>query len=158
VDGQGYNIEECILNQDNMSVRLLETNGNKSSSKPTKHIGVRYFRVSNGDITPKHCPMGEMLAGHFTKPLQRALFRKFRAEIQGIPVYTNEEKLSWDREEKNDKNERIEKADPSPQTCVGLKRNRDPRPRDSRLRRMFLLSLQSNIGQDGSNESALEAE
>jgi hypothetical protein len=32
-----------------------------------------------------------MLADHFTKPLQGALFRKFRVEIQGIPVDLTED-------------------------------------------------------------------
>jgi hypothetical protein len=97
LEGQGHKIKECILNQDNMSAMLLETNGKQSSSKRTKHIRVCYFfikdRESNGDITLKHCPTGEMLADHFTNPLQGALFRKFRAEIQGIPVDTT--KKSW---------------------------------------------------------------
>jgi hypothetical protein len=101
LEGQGYNVEECILHQDNMSAMLLETNGKQSSSKRTKHIRVRYVfikdRVSNGDITIKHCPTGEMLADHFTKPLQGALFRKFRTEIQGIPEGINEAELGWDR-------------------------------------------------------------
>jgi hypothetical protein len=51
LEGQGYNVDKCILNQDNMSAMLLETNGKQSSSKRTKHIIVRYFfikdRVSN---------------------------------------------------------------------------------------------------------------
>jgi hypothetical protein len=93
LEAQGYKVNKCILNQDNMSAMLLETNGKQSNSKQTKHIRVRYFfikdQVRNGNITLKHCPTGEMLAGHFTKPLQGALFRKFRAEIQGIPVDTN---------------------------------------------------------------------
>jgi hypothetical protein len=58
---------------------------------------VRYFfikdRVSNRDVTLKNCPMGEILADHFTKPLQGALFRELQAEIQGIPVDTNEAEL-----------------------------------------------------------------
>jgi hypothetical protein len=81
LEEQGYNVEECILHQDNTSAMLHETNGKQSSSKRTKHIRVIYLfikdRVNNGDITLKHCPTGEMLADHFTKPLQGALFRKF---------------------------------------------------------------------------------
>jgi hypothetical protein len=110
---------------------LLETNGKQSSSKRTKHIRVRYFfikdRVSNGDITLKHCPTGEMLADHFTNHLQGALFRKFRAEIQGIPVNTNEAELGWDRAKGN------KAADPSPQECVGPS-GQDPRTKDAGLR------------------------
>jgi hypothetical protein len=68
---------------------LLEKNGTESSSKRTKHIRVRYFfikdRITSGDITLKHFPAKEMIADHFTKPLQGAMFRRFRAEIQEIP-------------------------------------------------------------------------
>ena len=59
-----------------------------SRSKLEKHIRVRYYfiknHISTGDIVVKHCPTAEMLADHFTKPLQGALFQKIRAEIQGI--------------------------------------------------------------------------
>ena len=40
--------------------------------------------VETGDIVIKHCPNEEMLGDHFTKPLQGALFRKFRAKIMKI--------------------------------------------------------------------------
>ena len=33
-----------------------------------------------------YCPTGEMIADFFTKPLQGALFRKFRAIIMNLPV------------------------------------------------------------------------
>jgi hypothetical protein len=111
-----------------------------SMTNRTKHIRVRYFfikdRVSNGDITLKHCPTGEMIADHFTKPLQGALFHKFRAEIQGIPVDTNEAELGWDRMERS---EGIKRADPSPHECVGPS-GQDPRSKDSRLRRRYCTS------------------
>jgi hypothetical protein len=62
---------------------LLETAGKQSSSKRTKHIRVRYFfikdRVSNGNITLKHCLTGEMLADHFTKPLQGGTISKIQS-------------------------------------------------------------------------------
>jgi hypothetical protein len=97
-----------------MSAMMLETNGKQSSSKRTKHIRVIFFlikdRVNNGDITIKHCPTGEMLAGHFTNPLQGPLFPKFRAEIQGIPEGINKAELGWDREERKEH----KKNDPSP--------------------------------------------
>jgi hypothetical protein len=141
LEGQGYNVEECILHQDNMSAMLLETNGKQSISKWTKHIRVIYFlikdRVSNDDITLKHCPTGEMLADHFTKPLQGALFRKFRTDIQGIPEGINEAELGWDREEKNEQ----KKVDPSPRECVATKGNLVSRPRNPGLREKYLLTL-----------------
>ena len=80
---QGYRIDENILYQDNMSAMLLKKNGNKSSSKNTKHINVRYYfikdQVETGDVVIEHCPTENMLGDHFTKPLQGTLFRKFRA-------------------------------------------------------------------------------
>jgi hypothetical protein len=158
LEAQGYKVNECILNQDNMSAMLLETNGKQSSSKWTKHIRVRYFfikdRVSNGNITLKHCPTGEMLADHFTKPLQGTLFRKFRAEIQGIPVDTNEIELGWDRAEGSEGSKGSKGANPSPQECVGPS-GQDPRPRESRLRRRYLMALQPRVRQAGSSESAM---
>jgi hypothetical protein len=138
-----------------MSAMLLETNGKQCSSNQTKHIRVRYFfikdQVSNGDITLKHCPTGEMFVDHFTKPLQGALFRKFRAEIQGILVDNNKAELGWDRAEESEGGKR---ADPSPQECVGPS-GQDPRPRESRLRRRYLLALQPRVRQAGSSESAM---
>jgi hypothetical protein len=88
IEAQVFGIDDSILAQDNLSNMLLEKKGKQSSSKRTKHIRVRYFfikdRVANNDISIQHCPTGEMLADHFTNPLQRSLFRKFRADIQGI--------------------------------------------------------------------------
>jgi hypothetical protein len=74
--------------------------------------------VDSNDLTIKHCPTEEMLAGHFTKPLQGNLFRKFRAEIQGIPVDLNATDLGWDREELWEDKTGVS-SDPSPQECVG---------------------------------------
>ena len=89
LEAQGYGIGENILYQDNMSAMLLENNGKKSSTKTTKHINMRYYfikgRVDTRGVVIKHCPTEKMLGYHFTKPLQGALFRKFRAEIMNIP-------------------------------------------------------------------------
>ena len=85
LEAQGYRIDKNILYQDNTSEMLLENNTKKSSTKNTKHINVRYYfikdRVDTGDVVIEHCPTEKMLGGHFIKPLQGALFRKFRAEI-----------------------------------------------------------------------------
>ena len=40
---QGYKITSNILFQDNKSAILLETNGQKSSSKRTRALNIRYF-------------------------------------------------------------------------------------------------------------------
>jgi hypothetical protein len=127
IEGQGYGVEASILNQDNLSAILLEKNGRASSSKRTKHINVRYFfikdRIASDEITVKHCPATEMLADHFTKPLQGTMFRTFRAEIQGIPIDMCDADLGWDRpctinEQKQDE------GSPSPQECVGTHKDR----------------------------------
>jgi hypothetical protein len=104
IEAQGFGIDDNILAQDNLSTMLLEKNGKQSSSKRTKHIRVRYFfikdRVANNDISIRHCPTGEMLADHFTKPLQGSLFRKFRADIQGISADLSDVEWCWERVDK----------------------------------------------------------
>jgi hypothetical protein len=47
VECQGYDINECVVFQDNMSALLLEKNGRISSSKRTKHIKAKYFLVKD---------------------------------------------------------------------------------------------------------------
>ena len=88
LEAQGYGIGKNILYQENMNTTFLEKNRTKSSSKNTKHIDVRYYfikdRVETGDVVIKNCPKEAMLRDHFTKSLQGALFRKFRAEIMNI--------------------------------------------------------------------------
>ncbi len=75
---QGYAVVNNILHKDNRSAILLEQNGKMSSGKRTKHITICYFFVADkiraGEISPKWCPMGEMIADFLTKPLQGAIF------------------------------------------------------------------------------------
>ena len=77
-----------ILLQDNESCIKLANNGKASSSRRTRHIHIRYFfvtdRVKNKEIEIHYCPTKEMLGDFFTKPLQGALFIKFRNSILGI--------------------------------------------------------------------------
>ena len=85
---QGYDVRDNVLFQDNKSAILLEKNGKASSSKRTKHINIRYFfitdRVEKGDVSLIWCPTGDMIGDYMTKPLQGALFRKFRDQIMGV--------------------------------------------------------------------------
>jgi hypothetical protein len=111
------------------------------------------YRVRNGDITLKHCPTGEVLADHFTKPLQGALFCKFRAEIQGIPLDTYEAELGWDRVESC---EEVGKVDPSPQECVELSQKGFLRSKNTGLRGEYLQALHYKGRLDDPSESALE--
>eukprot|EP00978_Attheya_sp_CCMP212_P006816 scaffold15877_cov31-Attheya_sp.AAC.1 len=89
MEAQGYGVDENVVGQDNMSTMLLENNGRASSSRPTRHINVRYFfvtyRIKNKEMSIIHCPTGEMVAeDYFTKPLQGALFKKFRDLIMNV--------------------------------------------------------------------------
>ena len=86
----GYNINECVVYQDNKSAILLEENGRASSSKRTRHINICYYFVTDrancGEIKLQHCPTTEMLGDYFTKPLQGGLFTKFRDRILNLQV------------------------------------------------------------------------
>ena len=88
MEGQGYTITDNIVYQDNQSSMLLERNGQRSSSKRTRHLDIRYFfvtdRIEDGQLTVEYCPTGDMLADVFTKPLQGAAFTKFRRMILNL--------------------------------------------------------------------------
>ena len=79
--GQGYDVSQNIIYQDNKSVTLLEKNGKASSSKRTNHINIQYFfvkdRIDKNEVQAKWCPMKIMVADFMSKPLQGALFKKF---------------------------------------------------------------------------------
>ena len=93
LEEQGYGINENIMYQDNISAMLLENN--------VKHINVRYYFIKDWvetrDVVIEHCPIDEKLGDHFTKPLQGALFRKFRAEIMNIPDDLDMGEMGMDR-------------------------------------------------------------
>ena len=88
LDGQGFNIKNTTLYQDNTSSILIEKNGRQSSSKRTCHMNIHYFfikdQVKSRCITIEHCPTSEMITDFFTKLLQGALFRKLRDHIMNI--------------------------------------------------------------------------
>jgi hypothetical protein len=87
LEAQGYQMRELILEQDNEAAMKLEVNGRASCSARTRHVAIRYFfvkdRIKQENIVVRHCPTLQMLADFFTKPLQGALFRKFRDVILG---------------------------------------------------------------------------
>jgi hypothetical protein len=76
------------LFQDNKSSIILEKNGKASSIKRTKHINIQYFyitdRVSKEEVSVVWCPTGDMIGDYATKPLQGALFQKFRDQIMEV--------------------------------------------------------------------------
>jgi hypothetical protein len=85
---QGYGVKDNVLFQDNKSSILWEKNGKSSRSKRMKHINIRYFfitdRVKNEEVSVVWCPTGDMVGDFATKPLQGALFRRFRDRIMGV--------------------------------------------------------------------------
>ena len=71
-----------------MSTKKLIMNGIRSCGSGSRHIDIRYFwmknRLDTHNIVIEYCPTEEMLADFYTKPLQGALFRKFRDVIMGL--------------------------------------------------------------------------
>ena len=87
LEAQGFPIRESYLEQDNEIAIKMEKNGRLSAGPTSRHINIRYFwikdRVKDANITIRHCPTLLMLADFFTKPLQGALFRLFKAVLLG---------------------------------------------------------------------------
>ncbi len=87
MEAQGYGVT-TILNQDNQSTVKLSENGKASSGKGTRHVNIQHFfiadRIARKDVGIQCCPTKEMVADCFTKPLQGALFCKFRDQIMGV--------------------------------------------------------------------------
>ena len=98
LEAQGYSVSENIIYQDNQAAILLEKNGKASSGKRTKHINMRYFfvtdRIAKRDVSVEWCPTGEMTGDFLTKPLQGALFRRFRDLIMGVEAQPDPGKLT----------------------------------------------------------------
>ena len=121
IEGQGWNVKDNLLNEDNTSTMKLAKNGKRSSGKMTRHIKIRYFfvtdKIKKGEVVLIHCPTEEMIADYFTHPLQGKMFRYFRDLIMGISMADYEEyKLRYEvlargRKELADaKRDRVNKA------------------------------------------------
>jgi hypothetical protein len=98
VEGQGYDINEYMISQDNMSSLSLEKNGRVSSSKWTMHIKAKYFLIKDyynfGEIDLRYCPTDVMWADVLTKPLQGQNFRDMCAFLQNCSRdYNNDAEL-----------------------------------------------------------------
>ena len=63
IEAQGFEVEEAVMYQNNLSDVLLKNNGRLSSEKQKKHIRVRYFlikyRIDMGDLKVKYSPTGK---------------------------------------------------------------------------------------------------
>ena len=81
-------IKNALLNQDNQAAIRLHENGVMSRKKKSRHIDIRFFfikdRIEKGDVEVAFCGTEEMVADYLTKPLQGAVFRRFRDAIMGI--------------------------------------------------------------------------
>jgi hypothetical protein len=86
LEAHGYGVHDSIIYQDNQSSILLEKHGRASSSKPTRHINIPYFfvtdQIASNKVSVQYCPTKEMILDYFTKPLQGVLFQKFRNFIE----------------------------------------------------------------------------
>ena len=123
VECQGYNIDEHIVFQDNMSSLSLEKNGRISSSKRTKHIKAEYFLIkdyyNSGEIDLRNCPTDVMWANILTKPLQGQKFKKIQAFLQNCPQdYDDNIELQTDQLAWRLMNQQI-KTVASSRECVG---------------------------------------
>ena len=87
LNGQGCNVTDNVVFQDNQSTMLLEKNGMKFSSKRTRHINLRYFFVKyrasdeSPEIDIQYCSTDSMIGDSMTKPLQGQKFLEMRAVI-----------------------------------------------------------------------------
>jgi hypothetical protein len=123
VECQGYDIDECVIFQDNMSALSLEKNGRISSSKRTKHIKAKYFLVKDyyesGEIDLRYCPTDIMWADVLTKPLQGQKFTDMRAFLRNCPRdYNDDIKLQNDPLARQTMNHQV-LTNVSSRECVG---------------------------------------
>jgi hypothetical protein len=83
---QGYAVGTVEVKQDNKSTIKLAEKGRSTSSR-TRHVSVRYFfvkdRIESKEVNISYLETASMVADYFTKPLQGALFTKFRNVIMG---------------------------------------------------------------------------
>ena len=90
---QGYIITDNTIYQDNQSTIRMLKNGRNSCTGNLRHINIRYFfvkdRVDKGEVRVEYCPTLQMLGDFFTKPLQGALYIKFRDVIMGYEPITS---------------------------------------------------------------------
>ncbi len=128
VEGQGYNINDCIIFQNNMSALSLEKNGSISSLKRTKHIKAKYFLIKDyydaGEVDLRYCPTGCMWANVLTEPLQGQMFRDMQAFLQNCSRdYDDNLELQQDEQAYQSMKEQVANVSSSWE-CVGKKQLR----------------------------------
>jgi hypothetical protein len=85
LQAQGIKAKPVNLKQDNKSTICMGEKG-KSTSPRKRHVAIRYFfvkdRMESGEVKMMaYLPTELMVADFFTKPLQRELLRRLRAEV-----------------------------------------------------------------------------
>ena len=101
IEAQGYKLDPTTIYQDNKSAILLETKGKFSSSKRTKHIKARFFRVQNRvedrELRVQHYTAEEIWANMLTKPKQGAAFARDRATLMNCQEnYLEDPSFDWE--------------------------------------------------------------
>lgn len=88
LEGQGYEVRDNLLFQDNQSSILLEKNGKGSRRERTLHINIQYFFTTDlvraNELSVKYCTTDDMLGEFFTKPLQGSQFKRLRDAVLNI--------------------------------------------------------------------------
>ena len=73
--GQGFNVHDNIVYQDNKSTMLLGNNGRHSSGKKTRHIEIRYYFITDHikckNVHLEYCPTEAMISDFFYETLTR---------------------------------------------------------------------------------------
>jgi hypothetical protein len=123
VEGQGYNIDEYMIFQDNMNSLSVEKNGRVSSSKRTKHIKTKKFLIKDyydsREIDLRYCPTDVMWADVLTEPLQGQKIRDMRAFLQNCSRdYDDNAERRTDELTRRLMNRQV-KTVASPRECVG---------------------------------------
>ena len=90
LEQQGYEGNETIVYQDNMSTIKLLENGRSSCGKRTRHLDIKYFfltdLIKRKEVDLQYCPTEKMTADYMTKPLTGRKFAEFRAALMNIPL------------------------------------------------------------------------
>jgi hypothetical protein len=127
---QGYDMDECVVYQDNVSALSVEKNGRVSSSKCRKQIKAKYFLIKDyydaGKINIKFCPADKMWADVLTKLLQGQKFRDMQGFLQKCPQdYNDDNKIKQSmkdvpssRECVDEHTKSLMKSRPASPTCV----------------------------------------
>ena len=124
IQAHGYGVKYAEIHQDNVSAKILETNGKFSSSRKTKHIKAKFFfikdKVNSKEVKILDCPAGVMWEDLLTKPLQGAEFRKIRAQLMNCAMeYINEEEYPTKKRKTLIDQKSQQDAIQTVQECVG---------------------------------------